>query len=65
MEEREDPQAEYARHESEKEKEQDERNKRLGIGKYTDQEASAAEEPNVEEQKDEEKKSSAKSSKSG
>ena len=59
MEEREDPQAEYARHESEKEKEQDERNKRLGIGKYTDQEASAAEEPKAEE-----KKSKAKSDKS-
>jgi hypothetical protein len=68
MEEREDPQAEYDRHQNELAKAQDERSKRLKIGKYTEDAPRAEErpeEPKPEESATEKRTPRAKSDKSG
>jgi hypothetical protein len=63
MEEREDAQAEYDRHQNELAQAQDERSKRLKIGKYTE-DAPRAEEPKAEEPPPEKRTSRAKTDKS-
>jgi hypothetical protein len=68
MEEREDAQAEYDRHENEKAQAHDERSKRLKIGKYTEDASTAEErpeEPKPEESATEKRTPRAKSDKSG